>query len=643
MRITNQLIYNNFNTDYSRDSNLMHKLTSQISSGHKIQNSFDDTSVYIDSSRLEYEKTSLAQIKSSSQSAQTFANNSDTVLNEFTNSLIKFKTKLIQAANGTHNTTSLNAIADNLEAIKSNLMDLSNSSINGKFLFSGTAFSTKPIDSNGNYQGNAQEIKATTGAQSSLPYNIDGESLFLGSDNDYKKMLSTNVKMYSDNNQQNILKSSDKIENLMKFNGGGTSASTDAYFYIQAKNSDGSSFKKKIDVNVNDTIQTLLDNIKSSFTPSSDVNVTLNNYGQIEITDKINGNKSLDFSMVGSYDNVSSIDNLTNTVSFVNSGYIQSAGTSEAVSFDRNYFSVNGNKLSSNVPQIDKTINDFATAKTKLVDAAGVSSLDGKTLNLKYDDINGVSKSATIDLKSTTNGGSTFTANGNTYNIYGVNTNPSDANNMTYQQLNDVVGMIISDNLPATNDKVGYDNAVTNSKKSINVSLDNKGEMQIQDKSNPSTKIQFSMYDSTSSDFSSTTGNSLSFMSNNAIAIDKPSIDFFKDMDQMISAVREGKFSMDSTSGDKRNLGMENSIKRVSHLLDHVLKLHSKIGSFSNALNSTYQRSDILSLQVTTLQSQVSDVDMGAALAKYNQISVGFQALLSTIAKVNSISLLKYI
>jgi len=643
MRITNQLMYNNFNTDYSRDSNLMKKLTSQISSGHKIQNSFDNTSVYIDSSRLEYEKTSLAQIKSSSQSAQTFANNSDTVLNEFTNSLIKFKTKLIQAANGTHNITSLNAIADNLEAIKSNLMDLSNSSINGKFLFSGTAFSTKPIDSNGNYQGNAQEIKATTGAQSSLPYNIDGESLFLGSDNDYKKILSTNVKMYSDNNHQNILKSSDKIENLMESNGGGTSASTDAYFYIQAKNSDGSSFKKKISVNVNDTIQTLLDNIKSSFTPSSDVNATLNNYGQIEITDEINGNKSLDFSMVGSYDNKNSVDNLTNIVSFVNSGYTQSAGTSEAVSFDRNYFSVNGSKLSSNVSQIDKTTNDFAIAKTKLVNAAGASSLDGKTLNLKYNDINGTSKTATIDLKSTTNGGSTFTANGNTYNIYDANGNKTDGNDMTYQQLNDVVGMIISDNLPATNDKAGYDNAVINSKKSINVSLNNKGEMQIQDKSNPSTKIKFSMYDSTSSDFSSTTGNSLSFMSNNAIALDKPSIDFFKDMDQMISAVREGKFSMDSTSGDKRNPGMENSIKRVSHLLDHVLKLHSKIGSFSNALNSAYQRSDILSLQVTTLQSQVSDVDMGAALAKYNQISVGFQALLSTIAKVNSISLLKYI
>ncbi len=641
MRITNQLLYDNFRRDYNRDSEQMNKLTSQISSGHKIQNSFDDSSIYIDSSRLEDEKTSLAQIKSSSQSAQTFANNSDTVLNEFTDSLIKFKTKLIQAANGTQDTTSLNAIANDLEATKSNLMDLSNSSINGKFLFSGTAFSTKPIDANGNYQGNGKTISATTGAASSLPYNIDGQSLFLGTDSDYKKILSTNVKMYSDSNQQNILKSSDKIEDLMKYNGGGTSSSTDAFFYIQAKNSDGSSFKKKININVNDTVQTLIDNIKNSFSPPDSVNVVLNKYGQIEVTDKTNGNKSLDFSMIGSYDDKNDVDNLTNVVSFVDSGFDKSPdANSEAVSFDRNYFNVDGDKITSNVSQIDKTTNDFATAKTKLVNGSGATSLDGKTLDLKLDDINGTTQNnVQINLSSS---GSTFSVNGTNYNIYDANGNVTKADDMTYQQLNDVVSMIVSDNLPATNDKSGYDNAVTNSKGSVDVSMDNRGRMQIQDKLNGTTKIKFSMYDNNSGDFSSTTGDSFSFMSNNAIAVDKPSVNFFKDMDQMIDAVREGKFSMDSTSGDKRNLGMENSIRRVDHILDHVSKLHSKIGSLSNAFENTSQRSDILSLQVTTLQSQVADADMGEALAKYNQINVGFQALLSTISKVNSISLLNY-
>ncbi len=659
MRITNQLLYSNFSRDYKRDTLLLNKLTSQISSGHKIQNSFDDSSVYIDSSRLEYEKISLSQIKKSSKSAQTFANNSDTVLNEFNDRLVQFKTKLIQAANASHNETSLNAIADDLQAIKENLMDLANTSINGKFLFSGTAFAVKPIDSEGNYHGNSNEVEATTGTDAALAYNIDGNSLFLGSDSDYSKKLSTNVKMYSNANDKTILKSSDTIKDMIENNGnntGDTGAQTTAYFYLQGKNSDATTFKNKFSINVNDTVDTLLESIKNSFTPNDSVNVVLNDYGQIEITDKNKGNKSLEFSMVGAVDkdggndaNVNDIDDLSsgsnvNIISFVKSNYTYSVdASSEELSFDRNYFAKNGNKLNSNVSQIDKNTNTFATAKTKLVDASGVSTLDGKTLYLRLSQIDGtVQNNVQIDFH---NSGSTFSLDGGTtnFNIYDADGNVTGADKMTYQQLNDVISMIVSKNLPATNDKNGYDTAVSNAKGSVNVSLDYRGRLNIEDKLNSSTDMEFSMYDSTGDDFSSTTGNTLSFMSNNSVTIDEPNIDMFKDIDKMIKAVREGKFSMDSSLSDKRNPGIENSIRRIDHIRDHVAKMHTKIGSLSNALDGAYQRSDMLHVQVTTLQSDIADADMGEILAKYNQISVSFQALLSTISKTNSISLLNYL
>ena len=657
MRVTNQLLYSNFSRDYKRESSLLNDLNTQISSGHKIQNSFDDSSVYIDSSRLEYEKTSLNQVKESSRSAQEFADNSDSILYEFDDKLVQFKTKLIEAANGTHDKTSLNAIANDLDALKENLIDLSNSSINGKFLFSGTAFSTKPIDSDGNYHGNANQVKATTGTDTSLPYNIDGNSLFLGSDSDYNKIVSTNVKMYSDANSKTILKSDDSIKSLVENNGGNIGdigSQSDAYFYIQGKNSDGTSFKNKINLNVNDSVETLLSGIKNSFSPNDSVDVVLNDYGQIEITDKNDGQKLLDFSMVGAVDkdggsdaDVTDIDDLTsgsnvNIISFINSGYTNTSdAANEEVSFDRNYFSKNGNKLLGNVYQVDKNSNEYATSKTLLVDASGTSSLDGKKFTMQYTDINGNSKSAEIDLS---NSGSTFSIDGGTsYNIYDAEGNVVEADKMTYQQLNDVASMILSDNLPSTNDKAGYDAAVSNSKNSVNVSLDYRGRMNIEDKLNSSTAMEFSIYDSSNDDFSTTTGNTLSFMSNNSIAIEEPSVDMFKDMDKMIEAVREGKISMDASYGDERNLGIENAIRRIEHTRDHVSKKHTEIGSLSNALDGAYQRSDMLQIQVTTLQSDIADVDIGETIAKYNQVSVSFQALLSTVSKVNSISLLNYL
>ncbi len=642
MRITDSLFYTNTNSSYQDSLKKLYDVNAQISSGSKIQNSYEDSSIYVDSMRLDNEISTLSQVKESSSKAGTFADNTDATINQFNDTLIKFKSKLIQAANATNSPTSTEAIANDLQAMRDDLQSIANTSIDGQYLFSGSALDVKPIDDDGTYNGNAQSLSSLIGSNTKLTYNIDGESLFLGSDSDYKKIVSTNVKMYSNSDKTTILKSSDTVEDLMQYNGGGATQTT-AYFYVQGKNGDGSSFKNKISINSSDTVENLMNSIKSSYSPSDSVDVSLNDYGQIEIKDKTNGRGSLDFSMVGSYSNETDIDDLSNVVSFTKSNFTKSPdATSEEVSFDRNYFGINGNTLSSNVSQINKTDNSYVTAKTKLIDGSGVSTLDGRTMTLKIDDIDGNSNNnIKIDFK---NGGSTFSLDGGTtnYNIYAADGSVVKADDMTYQQLNDVIGMIVSNNLPATNDKSGYDTAVVNSRDSVDVSLDYRGRVEIKDKTNSSTKIKFSMYDSASDDFSNTDGNSLSFMSNDAIAIDEPSIDFFKDIDKIISSVRSGDLSMDSNSTDPRNPGIENSILKLDHIMDHVTKQHTKIGSASNALKNAGERSDFLSLNVKTIKSQVADVDIGEAYMNFTQISNNYQAMLSTISKINSMSLLNY-
>ncbi len=641
MRITDSLFYLDTKNSYQDSLKKLYDVNTQISSGSKIQNSYEDTSVYADTMRLDDEVTTLEQVKKSSSKAQTFANNTDSTMNELDETLIKFKSKLVQAANGTNSSTSLGAIADDLSAMRDHLMSVANTSIDGQFLFSGSALDDKPINSDGSYNGNGEKLTSLIGSGVQLPYNIDGNSLFLGNDSDYKKIVSTNVKMYGDQDSKTILKGSDTIEDLMSNNGGGDTAQSKAYFYIQGKNSDGSSFKKKIAIDSTDDVDALLKGVKNSYSPNDSVDVTLNDYGQIEIKDKMNGKNSLDFSMVGSYKNVDDIDDLTSdVVSFTKSNFDKSSeATSEDVSFDRNYFRVNGASLSSNVSQVVKADNSYATAKTLLVNASGKSSINGNEMTVKYTDKDGNEKSAKIDFKS---GGSTFTVNGDEYNIYDASGNVTDGDKMTYRQLNDVTAMLVSNHLPATNDKSGYNQAVEDAREDVDVSLDYRGRLQIQDKTNPSTKIKFSMYDKSSDDFSNNTGNTLSFMSNNAVTVDDSNVDFFKDLDQMIESVRDGKFSMDASGGNPRNIGIENSILKIDHLSDHVIKRHAKIGSYSNALQSASDRADLLTINVKTIRSQIADVDIGEAYTKFTQLSNGYQAMLSTIAKINSMSLLNY-
>ncbi len=110
MRIADATYYTNSKNDYQNIMQSLYKTNMQLSSGQNIQNSYDDSSIYIDTMRLNSEINTLEQVKKSSSKAQTFANNTDVAMNQFSEQLDIFKTKLIQASNSANSVTSLEAL-----------------------------------------------------------------------------------------------------------------------------------------------------------------------------------------------------------------------------------------------------------------------------------------------------------------------------------------------------------------------------------------------------------------------------------------------------------------------------------------------------------------------------------------------------
>jgi flagellar hook-associated protein 3 FlgL len=211
--------------------NELYKINKNISSGRQIQTSYDDSSLYSDVVRLENEEKTLSQASDSAQKALSFSTNTDTTLNQLQTTLDSFKTKLIRATNAEHDETSLDAIASDLEGMKKHMLALANTSINGQYLFAGTAVTTKPMQDDGSNRGNDKTMKALVGSEVELAYNIDGKSLFYGVDNDYNKKITTNVRLYNQTllhpvqndpyategsiSEEKFLTSSDTIRDLM--------------------------------------------------------------------------------------------------------------------------------------------------------------------------------------------------------------------------------------------------------------------------------------------------------------------------------------------------------------------------------------------------------------------------------------------
>jgi len=723
MRVTQSMYYDSiYGTNNNKLSNELFDVNKQIASGLKIQYASDDVATFVDTMRLDNEITTLKQVKKSTESGYKVSNQSDTILNDFTTGLDRTKTLFIQAANGSQSNESLDAIAKELRGLESHFKNLANTSINGKYLFSGTATDTKPINDDGSYNGNAQSLNALIGNNNKQQYNLSGAELFLGEDSSQEREVSSNTinrnllaaypDLQLDNESSedgNMLTTSDTIRNLMGDTDNSNDPANTYHFYLRGTQSDGTSFNKKIELNDTNTIGELLDEIGKAY-GNADVDlvdVHLNNAGEIVVTDKQSGSSKLDFHMVGAvdFDTTDGSDEADiNDAVYANSGLIENldggetnfdkvvAGsndlyikefvrsdlkvetTIQGLTFDRAEFTKEGSKLSSNAPQIlkkshfikdgngfivdtisDKQENTFAQPTTLLSEVADTKTeivpstdpktytLDGTKFNLEGTDIHGDDYSATINLASS---GSTFEINGNTYNIYDMkdpnNRKAVPADEMTYQQLMDVMNMLVTNNLPTGSSATDYDDAIKASKLEGNTSLSYDGKLEFTDLTANNTKSVISLYDANAGNFDAN-ASVMTFNTTNALTVRDPKTDFFKSLDQAISAVEEHKLYPDATTGTTTNVGIQNAIQMIDDLREHVSRSHAKVGAQSNALNNSIERTTTLETNAITLRSSVIDTDIAEASLRLSQLNLNYQAMLSTIGKVSKLSLVNYL
>ena len=698
MRVTSSMYYKSlYSQNNSQLNTKLFDVNKQIASGLKIQYAKDDVAVFTETMRLDNEITTLEQIKKSTESGYKISNQTDVVLNEFETYMNRMRTLLLQSANGTNDETSLDAIADELRGIEKGFKNLANTSINGQYLFSGSAVDIKPISDDGTYNGNDVSMNAFLGSRSQQEYNITGAELFLGEEVIVRREVTTNVVQGLNaptTGSSTILGSSTMSEFM-----GDVSAGNTHYFYLRGTQSDGTAIKQQIPMNDADTVNDLLSAIGTAYGNTGNldvVNVTLNSSGQIVIEDKMRGSSKLDFHLVGATDfsgvgaaNVTDIDDLDigsstdyNVITatpglyikeFVKSPYasaVTGGTTNDAILYDRTEFSKEGSKLFSSASQILKDNNAFATDSTKLHEVfSGVnyksdgtvdlpSGLVGKILKLEGIATDGVTPyDISINLLDI---GSTFTDHntGLSYDIFNVDTTrvATPAKDMTYRQLMDVVNMAVTGNFPApagthTNPDTGapmtdaeeYDFAINSSTYSGSTYLTHDGKINFNDISGVNTQASIALYDSVSDDFTGTVASISTFNTNNALTVRDPKTDFFKTIDAMITAVEDHKLYPDSLSGEMRNVGIENGIAMMDDLQDHVFRSHSVVGSQSNVLTTAMERTEILEIGTKTLRSSVIDTDLAEASLKLTQLTLNYEAMLSTVGRVSKLSLVNYL
>ncbi len=683
MRVSQSTYYNNiFANSNAKLNQELFDVNKQIASGLKIQYASDNVRIFAETMRLDNEMVTVGQTKKSIQSGYKVSNQTDVTISEFTKSMNRMRTLLVQVANDTNDKTSRDAIIKELREIEKNLKDLANSSINGQFLFSGSAVNVKPIADDGTYRGNDVGMKAFLGSHNQQKYNITGGELFLGEEGSVNREITSNV-VNSNLLGGAVLTEDSPLRDLMGDKNG--VSPNIPIFYIRGTRSDGTSFKEKINtLRDTDTLKSLFTKIENIYGANS-VNISCNSNGEIVIQDKLQGSSKLDFHMVGAIDytnsmagnaDVKDIDTLaTGETTYPPTGnlYIKEFSKSglvsptsiEGLTYDRAAFMHNGSIISSNVPQVLKAYNTstnpytqlnknaFATDSTKISDVADAKkeilpsttpktyTLDGTQLLLKGTDVNANRVNLQIDFKDT---GSTFSLDGGVtnYNIYNVDGSQVAADTMTYRQMMDVVNMVETNILPVTTNSVtDYQTAIENSELLGETSLSYDGKIQFEDLNNANTQATISLYDANTNDFTKN-ASVMTFNSNNALTVRDPKTDFFKTINEIIQGVESYNNYPDSTSIVKRNVGIENAIAMMDDLQDHIFRTQSAAGAQSNRLSTSLERIQVLEINTLSLRSSVVDTDLAESSLKLSQLTLNYQAMLATVSKVSQLSLVNY-
>lgn len=498
--------------------------------------------------------------------------------------------------------------------------------------------------------------------------------------------------------------------------------------YVQGVKPDGTSFKSAVLVQPTDTIDGMLEKIGALYgntTTSKVVDVSINKSGQIQITDLKQGNTVLDFHAVAYTPQFETRDQLKNAIqdmaqqnppmsgealtnavlqgAFGNNNnnitttpnqpvqvqingkdynlnlhktdFIFSKMTdtqnnpANGADYDNVYFETKDNKVIGNVSQVLKDGGAYATDSTKLSEVA-TGNLANTTLNLKVSSRAGNTYDVTINLGTST---VSYTQGGNQVTFPIMHTDPTTLNSgvvtptneITYRQLNDIIGLFADDRqptvtIPTNNNQIdanGYNilsQAFATSRVSVNVDMDYKGRITVTDRLSAGTNIKIALTDSRSGIFpnppqnnltttaQSTTGSALSFSANNALIIDEPHNDLINDLETMIQAVRYGYVRADSTGAYPRNTGMQGALERLDHLNEHIIKQRTIIGADQKAMSDTKKKVMTLKVNVKSTQNEVIGADLPEVYSQLMQQQLTYQAALKASTTLSQLSLLNY-
>lgn len=158
----------------------------QASTGKRILRPSDDpvgASLAID---LRGEQSLVARWRETAATSKPYLDSSNSALDSAQNLIGEIRALTVQGLSATMSSSDREGLANQIESLKASLLDIANTSFDGKYLFGGTASNSKPYVRNADgsvaYRGNDEMHSVILGLGVEVPINVPGSDIFQSRD-----------------------------------------------------------------------------------------------------------------------------------------------------------------------------------------------------------------------------------------------------------------------------------------------------------------------------------------------------------------------------------------------------------------------------------------------------------------------------
>jgi flagellar hook-associated protein 3 FlgL len=183
--LSSQLLLN-----LNRNAQQMNNTQLQSATGRKINKPSDDPVGITYSLRYRAELSSNEQYQKNVDSATSWLDFNDTVMDQAGSIVQRLRELTVQASTGTNPQSAMDSVKEEVMQLKEQLIDVANSKLNGKYIFNGETYDIKPYQFTKDADGvsdttdvasvitDTGKINFIVGESVQLPINVTGNEVF---------------------------------------------------------------------------------------------------------------------------------------------------------------------------------------------------------------------------------------------------------------------------------------------------------------------------------------------------------------------------------------------------------------------------------------------------------------------------------